>query len=91
MMISNSYFRQRQLAEIIETIHLANLIHKGLVSADDLEVINGSQADMEFGNKIAVLSGDFLLANACMNLAKLENEKVRTCSRSAGRILVFRK
>ena len=27
--------------------------------------------DMEFGNKIAILSGDYLLANACTGLASL--------------------
>ncbi|KAI1241044.1 hypothetical protein IHE44_0009503 [Lamprotornis superbus] len=32
--------------------------------------------DMQFGNKMAVLSGDFLLANACTSLAQLQNTKV---------------
>lgn len=31
---------------------------------------------MEFGNKMAVLSGDFLLASACTGLAELENTQV---------------
>lgn len=31
---------------------------------------------MQFGNKIAILSGDFLLANACNGLALLQNTKV---------------
>ncbi|XP_058880625.1 all trans-polyprenyl-diphosphate synthase PDSS2-like isoform X3 [Acipenser ruthenus] len=31
---------------------------------------------MQFGNKMAVLSGDFLLANACTGLAQLNNTKV---------------
>ena len=31
---------------------------------------------MEFGNKMAVLSGDFLLANACTGLAELKDTEV---------------
>ena len=31
------------------------------------------QDDMEFGDQVAVLSGDFLLANACTGLAELKN------------------
>ena len=31
---------------------------------------------MEFGNRMAVLSGDFLLANACSGLAQLRNTEV---------------
>ena len=34
------------------------------------------QDDMEFGNRMAVLSGDFLLANACTGLAELKNTEV---------------
>ena len=32
--------------------------------------------DMVFGNRLAVLSGDFLLANACTGLAQLHNTEV---------------
>ena len=31
---------------------------------------------MGFGNRLAVLSGDFLLANACTGLAELNNTKI---------------
>lgn len=34
------------------------------------------QDDIEFGNKMAVLSGDFLLANACTGLAELKDTEV---------------
>ena len=34
------------------------------------------QGDIEFGNKMAVLSGDFLLANACTGLAELKDTEV---------------
>ena len=58
-------------------IHTANLIHKGVVNLDTLQPNDGSYPDMEFGNKMAVLSGDFLLANASTGLADLNNTKVR--------------
>lgn len=67
---------QRSLAEITEVIYTANLIHKGVVNLETLTPEDGMLADMEFGNKMAVLSGDFLLASACMGLAKLGNSQV---------------
>ncbi|KAK6170920.1 hypothetical protein SNE40_019203 [Patella caerulea] len=67
---------QRSLAEITEMIHTANLIHKGVVNLSDLQPNDGPVKDMEFGNKMAVLSGDFLLANASTGLAQLNNTKV---------------
>lgn len=67
---------QRQLAEIIEVIHTAYLVHKGVVDIDSLPHDVGPPSDMEFGNKMAILSGDFLLANASTGLAKLRNTKV---------------
>lgn len=71
-------FSQRSLAEVTEMIHMANLIHKGVVNLSDyLESDQREKNDMEFGNKMAVLSGDFLLANACTELATLNNTHVR--------------
>ena len=71
------FFSQRTLAEITEMIHTANLIHKGVVNLNTLQPGDGTYNDMEFGNKMAVLSGDFLLANASTGLADLNNTKVR--------------
>lgn len=31
---------------------------------------------LEYGNKIAILGGDYLLANACTGLADLRNTKI---------------
>lgn len=71
-------FSQRSLAEVTEMIHMANLIHKGVVNLSDyLESDQREKNDMEFGNKMALLSGDFLLANACTELATLNNTHVR--------------
>ena len=57
-------------------IHTASLIHKGVVNLAALRPLDGPLADMEFGNKMAVLSGDFLLANASSGLASLHSTKV---------------
>ncbi|CAF0791678.1 unnamed protein product [Brachionus calyciflorus] len=64
---------QRCLAEITEMIYMASLIHKGIL---DLSQDQSDFKDMEQGNKLAVLSGDYLLANACTNLSKLKNTQV---------------
>ncbi|XP_067674161.1 all trans-polyprenyl-diphosphate synthase PDSS2-like isoform X2 [Haliotis asinina] len=81
--------RQRSLAEVTEMIHTANLIHKGVVNLSDLDpVFDGPIKDMEFGNKMAVLSGDFLLANASTGLAELKNTKVvETMSSAIGDLM----
>jgi len=75
-MVSGVYLSQRSLAEITEVIHTANLIHKGVVNLSDVQPDDGPLPDLEFGNKMAVLSGDYLLASACTGLAKLENPTV---------------
>ncbi|XP_072911972.1 all trans-polyprenyl-diphosphate synthase PDSS2 isoform X2 [Hemitrygon akajei] len=67
---------QRNLAEITELIHTAFLVHRGIVNTMELMSSHGSLKDMQFGNKMAVLSGDFLLANASAGLAQLQNTKV---------------
>lgn len=67
---------QRNLAEITELIHTAFLVHRGIVNLKELTLSDGPLKDMQFGNKMAVLSGDFLLANACTGLAQLDNTKV---------------
>ncbi|XP_036868179.1 all trans-polyprenyl-diphosphate synthase PDSS2 isoform X2 [Manis javanica] len=67
---------QRSLAEITELIHTALLVHRGIVNLNELQSSDGPLKDMQFGNKVAILSGDFLLANACNGLALLQNTKV---------------
>ncbi|XP_064412364.1 decaprenyl-diphosphate synthase subunit 2 isoform X2 [Latimeria chalumnae] len=75
-MVSGIYPSQRNLAEITELIHTAFLVHRGIVNIKELKSSDGPLKDMQFGNKMAVLSGDFLLANACTGLAQLQNTKV---------------
>ncbi|XP_023578089.1 decaprenyl-diphosphate synthase subunit 2 [Octodon degus] len=74
-MVSGIYSCQRSLAEITELIHTALLVHRGIVNLSELQSSDGPRKDMQFGNKIAILSGDFLLANACSGLALLQNTK----------------
>ena len=65
---------QRALAEITEMIRTSHLIHQGMVNLQTLTKSgNELAADSEliFGNKIALLGGDYLLGNACLQLANL--------------------
>ncbi|XP_054707797.1 all trans-polyprenyl-diphosphate synthase PDSS2-like [Uloborus diversus] len=69
--------RQQTLAEITEMIHTAHLIHKGILNLSTTAVPDQDVLqDLQFGNKISILSGDYLLANACKGLANLRNCKV---------------
>ncbi|KAI8387471.1 isoprenoid synthase domain-containing protein [Blakeslea trispora] len=68
---------QRRLAEISEMIYTASLLHHDIV--DNAEQVTRPG----FGNKLAVLGGDFLLARASLALAYLKNpeciELIATC------------
>lgn len=71
-------FSQRALAEVTEMIRTSHLVHKGLVNIEPSVYLETSELnDMNFGNKIALLSGDYLLANSCAELANLRNQDVR--------------
>lgn len=68
------HISQRRLAEIAEMIYMGSMIHKGVL---DLKAIKSSEIkEMDQGNKLAVLCGDYLLASACVNLSKLKNTEV---------------
>lgn len=65
---------QRALAEIIEMIRVSHLIHCGMVNLQPM--IQAGQdtsqfGDMIYGNKISILTGDYLLGNSCTELASL--------------------
>ena len=71
---------QRALAEIAEIIHSAYVINLGIVNVNELhssDHLPVTEEDMYLGNKIAILSGDYLLARACTGLAQLHNNQVR--------------
>jgi all-trans-nonaprenyl-diphosphate synthase len=67
--------RHRRLAEITEMIHTASLVHDDVV--DESELRRGvPTVHSSFGNRIAVLAGDFLFAQSSWYLANLDNLEV---------------
>lgn len=72
---SNILAPQRRLAEIVELIHTASLLHDDVI---DNAVTRRSavSANLEYGNKMAVLAGDFLLGRASVALARLRDPEV---------------
>ena len=67
--------RQQRVAEISEMIHVASLLHDDVI--DEATTRRGLKAlNALFGNKVAILAGDFLLARASVTLASLRNTEV---------------
>lgn len=67
--------RHRRLAEITEMIHTASLVHDDVV--DEAELRRGvPTVHSSFGNRVAVLAGDFLFAQSSWYLANLDNLEV---------------
>ncbi len=67
--------RQKRLAEIVELIHTASLFHDDVI--DKAGTRRGvPSVNQIFGNKLAILGGDFLLSRASVNLARLRNFEV---------------
>jgi hexaprenyl-diphosphate synthase len=66
---------QRRLAEITELIHTASLLHDDVLDNSQVRRSNPS-ANIAFGNKLAVLAGDFLLGRASVALARLRDPEV---------------
>ena len=66
---------QRRLAEITELIHTASLLHDDVIDYSTSRR-GAPSANLEFGNKMAVLAGDFLLSRASVALARLRDAEV---------------
>lgn len=66
---------QRRLAEIIEMIHVASLLHDDVIDVADTRRSSPS-APALFGNKLSILAGDFLLARASLACARLGSVEV---------------
>ncbi|KAK5158544.1 coq1 putative hexaprenyl diphosphate synthase [Recurvomyces mirabilis] len=66
---------QRRLAEITELIHTASLLHDDVIDTS-ISRRGNTSANIEFGNKMAVLAGDFLLGRASVALARLRDPEV---------------
>lgn len=66
---------QKRLAEITEMIHTASLFHDDVI--DKASTRRGAPSvNQVFGNKLAILGGDFLLSRASVALARLRNLEV---------------
>ncbi|KAL5731869.1 tRNA dimethylallyltransferase [Ranunculus cassubicifolius] len=67
--------KHRRLAEIIEMIHTASLIHDDVL--DDSSVRRGKETIHQiYGTRVAILAGDFMFAQSSWYLANLENLEV---------------
>ncbi|KAI4097157.1 MAG: hypothetical protein LQ348_000036 [Seirophora lacunosa] len=66
---------QRRLAEITELIHTASLLHDDVID-NSMSRRSAPSANIAFGNKMAVLAGDFLLGRASVALARLRDAEV---------------
>jgi hexaprenyl-diphosphate synthase len=66
---------QRRLGEVTEMVHVASLLHDDVLDMADTR--RGAQSINErFGNKMAVLTGDFLLSRASAHLARVGSVEV---------------
>ncbi|EEA06704.1 hexaprenyl pyrophosphate synthetase, putative [Cryptosporidium muris RN66] len=63
---------QRILIKALEMIHIASLLHDDIVDESDIRR-GKTSTHLKFGNKIAILTGDFLFSRACHSVAFLEN------------------
>ena len=72
---SDILLSQRRLAEITELIHTASLLHDDVID-HSIARRSAPSANMAFGNKMAVLAGDFLLGRASVALARLRDAEV---------------
>ncbi len=74
-MLSDITTRHRRLAEITEMIHTASLVHDDVV--DESSSRRGVPTIHSlFGNRVAVLAGDFFFAQSSWHLANLDNLEV---------------
>ncbi|EGV60739.1 hexaprenyl pyrophosphate synthetase mitochondrial precursor [Yamadazyma tenuis ATCC 10573] len=67
--------KQRRLAEIVEMIHTATLLHDDVIDSSDSRRGRPS-GNIAFTNKMAILAGDFLLGRASVAIARLRNPEV---------------
>ncbi|KAL2943397.1 Solanesyl diphosphate synthase 1 [Bienertia sinuspersici] len=67
--------KHRRLAEIIEMIHTASLIHDDVIDESDLRRGKDTVHQL-YGTRVAVLAGDFMFAQSSWYLANLENMEV---------------
>ena len=77
----------RELAEITDMIHLAHLVHQCVLSLSEYKLKSQNTYDknmdnkslmreLNLGNQIAILVGDYLLATSSKRLASLRNPSI---------------
>eukprot|EP00667_Euglena_gracilis_P008040 EG_transcript_8132 len=64
--------QHRRLAEVIEMIHTASLLHDDVVDNSDTRR-GAATAHQRFGTSVAILAGDYMFAQSSWYLACLEN------------------
>jgi hexaprenyl-diphosphate synthase len=64
-----------RLAQIVEMIHVASLLHDDVIDKSPLRR-GVASAPAAFGNKLSVLAGDFLLGRASAALSRLGDNEV---------------
>ncbi|KOB64780.1 putative tumor suppressor protein, partial [Operophtera brumata] len=67
---------QRALAEIVEMKRTGHMIHKTMVNLQEKEKLGDKFKDLLYGNKISLLTGDYLLATCLQHLGGLRNNEV---------------
>ncbi|XP_032521360.2 all trans-polyprenyl-diphosphate synthase PDSS2-like [Danaus plexippus] len=67
---------QRALAEIVEMKRTGHLIHKTMANLQEKEKHGKKYKDLLYGNKIVLLTGDYLLATCLQHLGGLHNNEV---------------
>lgn len=69
--------KQQSLSNAIQLIHIGNLVHqKGIFDLSKVEDFGNSlppDHELILGNKVALLAGDFLLANAQMKITLMRS------------------
>ncbi|OQR71628.1 decaprenyl-diphosphate synthase subunit 2-like [Tropilaelaps mercedesae] len=69
--------RQKAMAEIVEMVYTSHLIHRDILNVSRELITDPSLLDeLQYGNKIAILVGDILIANASKMTAELNDCKV---------------
>ena len=80
-------YKQREIALITELIHVASLIHDDVLDSSDtrrtLQTVNSM-----FNEKVAILSGDYIIARATSKLARLGCSETITILSSVIRDLI---
>ena len=66
---------QLRLAQIVEMIHVASLLHDDVLGKSDPQR-GAPSAPAAFGNKFAVLGGDFLLGRAFAAISRFDDNEV---------------